>query len=171
MSEEMKSQEVSRNSEDGRKTLIIGVGNDYRGDDAVGLFVARRLRKRLKGGVEIVERSGEGASLIEVWRGAHLVIVVDASQSGAKPGAIRRFDAHARKIPARHFKYSTHAFSIAQAVELSRALGELPPRTFVYGIEGENFSAGEGLSEVVEKSARKLEERILSDLRREFREK
>jgi hypothetical protein len=27
--------------------LIIGVGNEYRGDDAVGLIVARRLKERL----------------------------------------------------------------------------------------------------------------------------
>jgi hydrogenase maturation protease len=133
--------------------LIIGIGNEYRGDDAVGLVVARRLRERLVDSVKVLEHGGDGAALTEAWRGAETVIIIDAVASGAAPGAIHRFDANKRTIPKGAFRCSTHAFGVAEAIELSRALGELPRSLVVYGIEGKNFAAGVGLSPEVEKAA------------------
>ena len=40
-------------------------------------------------------------------------------QSGAAPGTIHRLDATETPVPSRFFHYSTHAFSVAQAVELA----------------------------------------------------
>jgi hypothetical protein len=37
---------------------------------------------------------------------------------------------------------STHAFSVAEAVELAGALGRLPARVDVYAVEGKDFRAG-----------------------------
>jgi hydrogenase maturation protease len=133
--------------------LIIGIGNEYRGDDAVGLIVARRLRGRLSASVKVLEQTGDGAALMEAWRGVETVIVIDAVASGAAPGAIHRFDANTRPISKNAFRCSTHAFGVAEAIELSRALGEIPQSLVVYGIEGKNFAAGVGLSPEVEKAA------------------
>jgi Ni,Fe-hydrogenase maturation factor len=35
--------------------LIIGIGNEYRGDDAVGLIVARLLKERLADSAIVIE--------------------------------------------------------------------------------------------------------------------
>ncbi|MGB7546216.1 MAG: hydrogenase maturation protease [Terracidiphilus sp.] len=130
--------------------VLIGVGNEYRGDDGAGIAVARRLRTMFPADVLIREESGEGAALIQAWQGAAWVMLVDAVRSGAPPGAIHRLDARAASVPTGFFHYSTHAFSVAEAVELARSLEQLPPHLIVYGIEGENFSAGVGLSPAVE---------------------
>jgi hydrogenase maturation protease len=45
---------------------------------------------------------------------------------------------------------------LPEAVELARELDRLPPRLVVYGIEGESFEAGEGLSYPVQKTVEKL---------------
>lgn len=147
------------------RTLIIGLGNEYRRDDAVGLVVARRLREAAPEPVQVVEESGEGAGLIESWQGADTVILIDAVHSGAKPGTVHRIDAHARPIAKKFFRFSTHAFGVAEAVELARALGRLPPRLIVYGVEGKSFEAGVGLSPEVEVAAREVVERVLVELR------
>jgi hydrogenase maturation protease len=96
--------------------------------------------------------------LIEAWRGAGSVIVIDAVTSGAEPGTIHRFEANTETLPKSLFRYSTHAFSLAEAIELARALGELPSRLVVYGIEANDFTAGVGLSSAVDEAARQLEE-------------
>ena len=44
---------------------------------------------------------------------------------------------------------STHAFGVADAVELARALDRLPERLDVYAIEGASFAAGAPLSPAV----------------------
>jgi len=145
-------------------TLIIGLGNEYRRDDAVGLIVARRLKEAAPEHVRVLEENGEGAALMESWKDADAVILIDAVRSGAKPGILHRLDAHTQPIPTRFFHYSTHAFGAAEAIELARALGQLPPRLIVYGIEGKTFEAGLGLSPEVEKAAQKVVERVLEDL-------
>jgi hydrogenase maturation protease len=136
-----------------RQILVIGLGNDYRGDDAVGRALARRLQPIVGDDVRVMEESGEGASLIEAWKGADFVILIDAVYCGAAAGTIHRFDAGMGPIPSGFFCCSTHAFSVAEAVELARALNQLPSRLIVYGIEGKNFDARVGLSPEVEVAA------------------
>src|SRR5664280_218501 len=145
--------------------VIIGVGNEYRSDDGAGIAVARRLRALFPTGVTILEESGEGTALMEAWRGAAWVMLVDAVRSGASPGTIHRLDARAAPLPMGFFHYSTHAFSVAEAVELARSLDQLPAHLVVYGIEGANFAAGVDLSPVVEQAVEAVVERAAEDVR------
>ncbi len=148
----------------GSPTLIIGLGNEYRGDDAVGLVVARRLKQSAPESVRVLEESGEGAGLMESWQDADAVVLIDAAHSGAAPGTVHRLDAHVQPIAKKFFRFSTHAFGVAEAVELARTLGRLPPRLIVYGVEGKSFEAGVGLSPEVEAAAQEVVERVLGEL-------
>ena len=147
------------------RILVIGVGNEYRSDDAAGLVVAQRLRQLSLGNVTVIEASGEGTDLMESWKGADTVIIVDAASSGAKPGTIHRIDARAQRIPTGLLRYSTHAFSVGEAVELARAMNRLPPRMVVFGIEGERFDEGTVLSRVVQGSVDIVVDLVLKQLR------
>ena len=144
--------------------LVIGLGNDFRRDDGAGRIAARRVRELAGEAVRVIEESGEGAALMDAWRDTEFVVLIDAVHSGAEPGAIHRLDAQAQPIPANFFHYSTHAFSVAEAVELARALGQLPPRLIVYGIEGKDFASGEGLSPEVAAAVEQVAQTISSDL-------
>lgn len=144
--------------------LVIGIGNEFRKDDRAGLVVARRIAAKKIRDVAVMEHSGEGASLMEAWKRAQAVILIDAVSSGAPAGTIHHFEAHHENIPVNFFNYSTHAFSIAEAVELSRALGKLPEVMHVYGIEGEDFSYGNDVSVPLEGPIEKLIERIMQDI-------
>jgi hydrogenase maturation protease len=146
------------------KVVVIGVGNIYRSDDGVGLVVVRRLAERTLTGVAIIEESGEGTALLSRWTDAQSVILVDAVHSGAQPGAIHRIDVHAEPVPARFFHCSSHAFGVAEAVELARALNQLPARLILLGIEGGDFSAGESLSSAVERAATAVAEQVLEEI-------
>ncbi len=150
------------------KILIIGVGNEYRSDDAAGLIAARRIRDSFPERVSVREQSGEGAALIEAWQGIESVILIDAVQAGGAPGTIYRFEAHAEPIPARFFHYSTHAFSVAEAIELARKLNQLPSRLIVYGIEGRDFGAGIGLSIEVERAVQEVARRAGEELAAQY---
>jgi hydrogenase maturation protease len=142
--------------------VVIGVGNLYRRDDSIGLLIARRVREGVPPGIPVLEESGEGAALMEAWRGAETVILCDAVRSGAEPGTIHHLEADQQPIPAGFFNYSTHAFSVAEAVEMARALGELPPRLIIYGIEGADFTAGTELSPAVERAAHTVIREVLA---------
>ena len=147
------------------KIAVLGIGNEYRGDDGVGPYIIRRLKLRgLPAHVEL--KTGEAASLIDYWNGAHTAIVVDAVAANSEPGKIHRFDAHERPLPRRLFDASTHAFGLAKSVELARALDRLPPRLIVYGIEGKNFDMGSGLSPEVRQAALTVVELVVRGILR-----
>ncbi len=144
--------------------LLVGIGNTYRSDDALGLHIARLVKKLQPARVTVKEESGEGAALMELWKNAPAVILVDAVSSGSPPGTVHRFEAHRQSIPIGFFHYSTHAFSVAEAIELARTLDELPANVIVYGIEGKGFGAGQGLSIEVEKSIEGVVAAVLHDV-------
>lgn len=144
--------------------LVLGVGNEYRGDDGVGRRVARELRERAPRSITILEATGEGTDLLEFWKGADAVIIIDAVASGAPPGTIHRLDARARPLPAGFLHTSTHAFGVAQAVELARALKQLPRHLVIYGIEGKTFEPDTGLSREVEHAAGEVVGRLLPEV-------
>jgi hydrogenase maturation protease len=135
---------------------LIGIGNRMRRDDAAGLEVARRLRLTHPPGVEFYEEEGEPATLIERWSDADEALIVDAVDSGALPGTVHRFEPIEEPLPVEFFRPSTHAMGLAEAVELGRELNRLPRRLTVYGIEGESFETGEGLTPVVQHVVSKL---------------
>jgi hydrogenase maturation protease len=143
--------------------LLIGVGNPMRGDDAAGLQAAKLIRERNHPSIRVIERDGEGASLMETWTGAQTVIVVDAACSDSPPGTIYRFDATQQPLPGKLFQRSTHAFGLHEAVELSRALNRLPYRLIIYGIRVKSLEIGAPLSDEVEKSVQEVVERILEE--------
>jgi hydrogenase maturation protease len=144
--------------------LVIGIGNAYRGDDAAGLIAARRVRQQVPECGSVIEHAGEGAALMELWKDADTVIVIDAMRSGAAPGTVRRFDAELGPLPTSMFRGSTHAFGLAEAIELSRAMKQLPRPLIVYGVEAQNFEAGTKLSPAIEFAMQTVVERVLQEL-------
>jgi hydrogenase maturation protease len=126
---------------------IIGVGNDWRGDDAAGLLVARLLLTEPLSGVTVCESRGEATDLLQLWRDADVVIIIDAIFSEGQPGRIQRFEAKGRAL-ALHFgsSYSTHSWGLAEAVALGSVFQELPRHLIILGIEGRNFEVGQDLT-------------------------
>jgi len=144
--------------------LIIGVGSPYRCDDSVGLAILKQLRLHELYNVHLMERSGEGSDIMDIWQSYNHVILVDAVQSGSDPGTIHRIDANAEKVPTDFFHYSTHAFGVAEAVEMARTLDELPNHVIIYGIEGKDFEIGKQMTPEIETSAEKVVQQIMDDI-------
>jgi hydrogenase maturation protease len=138
--------------------LVIGCGNLDRGDDGVGVLVARRLRTL---GIEAEEQSGESLSLMDSWQDFENVIVVDAICSDRAPGEVRIWDATARPLPKAALQCSTHAFGLYEAVELARTLDRLPRKLLIYGIEGRQFAPGVRPSAEVEKAVESVAQQIV----------
>jgi hydrogenase maturation protease len=128
--------------------LVIGIGNPDRGDDAVGVQVARRVAA-LRPDVRLVELDNPGDAL-DAWAPEDTVVVADAVSSNGDPGDIHVFDVVARKLPAGNWSAGgTHALGLAWVVELARALGRLPRRLVVVGVEAAQFDHGAPMSGAV----------------------
>ena len=131
-------------------TLVVGVGNPDRGDDAVGWVVAGALDDcgLLGPGGDVVVRlsQGEPAGLVETWLGHDgPAVLVDATVSGLPPGTVTTFDA--TKAPIDQVtQTSSHGFGPSEAVALAAALGDLPESLVFVGIEAKSFEPGAPLT-------------------------
>jgi hydrogenase maturation protease len=145
------------------RTVVIGIGNAFRGDDAAGREVAKRVQERVPGELDVVVCELEPTRLIDAWEGAELAVLVDAVSSGAEPGTVHRLDATSEPLLSREFRSSTHALGIGETIELARAIGRLPSRVVVFGVEGEAFGSGTGLSAPAEEGVERAVELVLEE--------
>lgn len=132
------------------RALVVGLGSPDRGDDAVGPLVARRVAA-LGLPARVVERE-DPTSLIDLWSDVDLAVVVDAVRAGRPAGELVVLESGAAAGPlpeaawARTGRGGTHAFGLAAAVELARALGRLPARVVLVGVTAGGFGYGEPLT-------------------------
>ena len=145
-------------------TLIIGIGNRYRGDDALGCLVAEELREHAREGVDVIEHDGEPASLIDSWRGYDRIMLVDAVVSGSEPGMVHRIDLGKHMLPKHLRSHSTHTLGVGEAVELARALDKLPPHIIFYGLEVKSLDWGMPSKYLLKRWTTKLKKQILNEL-------
>lgn len=155
---------VITNSSRHATVTMIGIGNEFRGDDGLGLRVAREIASRNVYGLRVEETESDGASLMRIWQGLDRVILVDAMKLGFPPGTIHRIDASRNKISMRFFTFSSHAFGVGQAIEMARELNQLPQSLIVYGMEADQFDFGTGLSRSLEQNINVLNGMIISEL-------
>jgi hydrogenase maturation protease len=146
------------------KRIVIGIGNPDRGDDAAGRAVARRLRGLLPPSVAVREHNGEAAALLAMLDGAAVAVLIDACALGAPTGTVHRFDAAVAALPRAGFALSSHGIGAAEAIELARALGQLPPHCILYAIEGASFEQGAALSVPVSQAVAAVARRLRREL-------
>lgn len=137
---------------------IIGCGNSNRSDDGVGVYVVRCLMKsqamdRNKE-VRLFDAGTAGMEVMFQARGSSALIIIDANQCGAEPGAI--FEAPGEflaNVPEPAF--NLHGFRWDHALYAGKKIfkEEFPQDVSVYLIESENLGLGLELSDSVQKSA------------------
>jgi hydrogenase maturation protease len=134
------------------EVLIIGIGNDFAGDDAAGLETIRELEPAFR----TASSPGLAPDLLRLMEGEGHVIMIDAARSGAPPGTLYHFNAAQGALPAHFNRLSSHGMGVSEAIELARTLGQLPPVCEVWGIEGRQFHQGADMSPAVRQAVENL---------------
>lgn len=134
-----------------RRAVVIGIGNSYRRDDAVGLVVADHIGRTAGPGVLALCCDGEPTTLIQAWSDVDIAVVVDAVVGSSAPvGGLCRMVVTAQDA-ARRFERApggsgSHGLGLPEAIALARALDLLPRRLVVLGVEVADVRTGVGLS-------------------------
>jgi hydrogenase maturation protease len=143
-----------------KPAIVIGMGNPDRGDDAVGVLVARQVAaERLD---VLALEFDDPSEALDAWGSADTVIIADAISSGGRPGDVHVFDAVEQKLTAGNWSAGgTHALGLAAIIELARSLDLLPKRLVVVGVEAGQFDHGAPLSEAVKAAIPSATEAVL----------
>jgi hydrogenase maturation protease len=121
--------------------LIFAVGNESRGDDALGPLLLRRIRGRVSENVECLEDFQLQVEHVADLAGREKVVFVDADVSCAPPFRFLKVEA------AHDHSYSSHAQSPAALLHtFERVYGAALPQCYALHIRGYGFELGEELS-------------------------
>ncbi len=142
--------------------LVIGIGQDGRGDDVAGREAVRRLAARHV--APCVLSDGEPGRLLELFARAPRIWVVDAVRSGAPPGTLHRYEGPGLPLNRGPGPASTHGLSLGEAIDIAVALDRQPARLVVHGIEAGPVTLGEGLSSAVARAVPRLVARLRDEL-------
>lgn len=124
-------------------TLIIGWGNDLRGDDAAGREAARRIAGEDWPGVDVVELHQLTPECALRLADYGQVLFIDAQPAGVAPEVTVRAIAAPAALPARH---SVHRVTPEYLLALAAGLYGAHPRAWLVGIPAHDFDVGETLS-------------------------
>lgn len=153
-------------------TLVIGCGNPLRGDDGVGVEVARRLAAHpLPAHVRCVDAGTAGLDIVLMLRGVSRAVLIDAAMPTAgSPHTPGRLHAGSPADLSDQQAWATSGVSIHtvrwdQALALAQALGGPHPAEIrCYLIEAASFDHGSPLSPAVEATAVSLVAQLREDL-------
>lgn len=149
----------------GQRTMVVGVGNEFRRDDGAGPEVIARLRALQPGdaglsGVTLALSDGEPGRMIDLWDGTRLTVVIDAVRDTTMPPGHTCQLAAGALTGTADGAASSHGIGLGDTVELARALGRLPARLTVLAVVGRDFGFGTGLTAEVAAAVAELVEQV-----------
>lgn len=118
------------------KTTVVGIGNILLGDDGAGVWVIQRLLAayRFVPEIEILDGGTLGLGLVTYLSDTDRLIVIDAANTGAAPGAVVVL--HACDVPAiLRATLSAHEASLCDLLAALSLLGRTPAEFVAIGIE------------------------------------
>ncbi len=152
-------------------TLVLGIGNEIKRDDIVGLEVVAALEARLDDPDIAFETMNSGRLLlIDELSGHDRVCIVDSivTEDG-EPGDWYVFDPEAVEPDKESGGLATHNVGLGTLTTLGEAMGESMPAITIYAIEvADPFEYGEGMTDPVRKAVPRLVEEIGEEIEQQL---
>ena len=145
------------------KIVVVGIGNELRRDDFVGVKVVRGLKGKTPKNVMVVESETVPESFIETivkFNPSH-IILIDAGLLGLRPGEMKFLESTGALGPPTA-AISTHALPLRVFCDYLERTINTKISLLIVQPKGTDF--GEGLSSEVEKTAEKLKTTLLEIL-------
>ena len=136
----------------GRRIAVVGVGNEMRKDDAVGVHVAKKLRGKLSRQFRLIEAGTIPESYIDKvreFRPTH-VLIIDAAQIGTNPGNSRLLSP--RKVKG--LSISTHTLPLNVFAEFVKR--ETGSKVQILAVQPKDLDFGEGMTNELKRTSKEL---------------
>jgi len=145
---------------EGKRILLLGVGNRLRSDDAVGPLLIDRLQGMVD--ISMLDAGDVPENYLGPIEdsGAELVLVVDAVEMGMNVGDIAFFDIE----KVQNMSVSTHSANLGLLFKVIPS--ERRPQVIVLGIQPGSTDLGQGISEPMQAAIESLKEMLVIYLNR-----
>ncbi|MHB8170281.1 MAG: hydrogenase maturation protease [Thermincolia bacterium] len=143
-----------------KKIMVLGVGNILREDEGVGIHAIQAFAQReLPPNVEILEGGTAGIELLHLIEGVDHLVVIDAMDAKAEPGAIFKFQPGEVSVFPDNFGMSFHQVGLLEVLNMARILDKLP-ETMIFGIQPQSMEWGMELTQPLTAKLPKLLELV-----------
>jgi hydrogenase 3 maturation protease len=138
------------------RVSVVGVGNELKADDGIGVFIAGMLEKILpekmkKHEFQFIRSANPENHVQEIVRFLpDLVIVVDSADFNGSPGEYRLIE----EKEVEGYTYSTHNAPLTLFMNAVRKTSPGEPEILLVGIQPKNMGFGEGLSNEIKLCAK-----------------
>lgn len=131
--------------------LVLGIGNSLLGDDGVGVHVVERLRAHpAHAAVRFVDGGTLSFTLLALLQDADAMLVADAAELGAPPGAVHLYENEAMdRFLAGPRRRSVHEVGLCELLDMARLGDCLPPRRALLCVQPADIGWSESLSPAV----------------------
>jgi len=148
------------------KVVVIGVGNPLLGDEGLGIAAVERLKKRpLPRTVEVVDAGTDSLDALLDAKDAERVIIVDAVDANAEPGALIRLNADDLFRSESEPLLSLHQLSLKESLCLAELTGFDRNRLTIIGMQPEKVEPSMSLSDTVKERMDSLIREIEKEIR------
>ncbi len=129
---------------------IITVGNDFYGDDGIGVAIMKTA-KRLPdfNEIQFIDCATDALGLIDHMKGTKHILIIDAAKMGEPPGTVKVFNAEDANLTIKTDHLSVHGISLAETMNIAKRIGFYPDTVTIMGIEPERLTINTGLSNSV----------------------
>lgn len=145
--------------------LVLGIGNLLMADDGIGVRVVQGLadRYRFPAGVAVLDGGTLGLDLLQRLEGVERLLVVDAVETGDKPGTMVRLTGD--DIPlALETKVSPHQMGLKDLLTVAALQGHVPREMVLWGVQPASIELDMALTPAVAETLPLLEEEVLREL-------
>lgn len=149
----------------GPRVLVLGIGNLVMSDDGVGVKVVQQLQReyRFAETVEIMDGGTLGLDLLPKLEGIERLIVVDAVETGEKPGTCVRLVGEELPI-ALETKVSPHQMGLKDLLSVAELMGHSPREMVLIGVQPGSIEMDTELTAAVEVKVDVLARMVLDEL-------
>ncbi len=130
---------------------VIGLGNRYRRDDGLGVAAARALGDLALPRVEVVTGIMDPLTLLDVWTGVRLAVIIDAAVTTASTGGRIRCCSLDELLSSAK-SLSSHSIDVGRTYALGQALGRVPEALQIYAVDVADTGHGVGFTAQVEQA-------------------
>ena len=154
-------------TDNGPRVLVLGIGNLVMSDDGAGVKVVQRLQReyRFADNVEIMDGGTLGLDLLPKLEGIDHLIVVDAVETGCKPGTCVRLAGEELPI-ALETKVSPHQMGLKDLLSVAELLGHSPGEMVLIGVQPGSIEMDTELTPEVEAVLQLLVDNVLVELKK-----
>jgi len=166
--------DAEKNRSDGKRILVLGLGNILLKDEGIGVHVAEELQKQdLLDNVEVIDGGTAGLDVLLLTGNIDKLVIIDALRAGKRAGTIYKTRLRSEEkgrltkffSRQKELKISLHQLGLLEALVTAEKINCLPSEIVIIGVEPGQVDCGLELTQPVKRRVPEVIGKVLEEIK------